>query len=87
MRVLPGFFVFFRKRVGNILITENTTLKAVCRSLLQTNREAINMSASFRKEQLERQAWLLYFNQVLLDRGLITEEEYRRMLLQIKAHA
>lgn len=43
------------------------------------------MSVSFDKARLQRQAWLLYYNQTLLDKGIITEAEHRSMLLQIKA--
>ena len=45
------------------------------------------MSVSYTKEQLQRQAWLLYFNRVLYERGLITEQEYRRMKVRIEAQS
>ena len=36
------------------------------------------------KEQLARKAWLHYFNAVLRDRGLLTQQEYRAMKLKIE---
>ena len=35
------------------------------------------------KEQAVRKAWLLYFNTVLRDRGLLTPQEYRALKLKI----
>ena len=43
------------------------------------------MSVSYTKEQIQRQAWLLYFNRVLYERGVISEQEYNRMKVQITA--
>lgn len=36
------------------------------------------------KEQAARQIWLLHFNRVLLERGIITEKEYNRMKVKIQ---
>lgn len=33
--------------------------------------------------QMNRQIWLLYFNRILLEKQLITEEHYRSMYRQI----
>ena len=35
------------------------------------------------KEILARQLWLHYFNRVLLGKGIITQEEYRKLSRQI----
>ena len=35
------------------------------------------------KQELAREVWLLYYNQVLREQEIITEEEYRRMKLLI----
>lgn len=37
------------------------------------------MSDTSTKEQAARQIWLLYFNRVLLERGVITEKEYNQL--------
>ncbi len=42
------------------------------------------MSPGWTKERLERQAWLLYYNHILLARGVIGEEEYRQMAARIR---
>ena len=36
------------------------------------------------KEQVARKIWLLYFNALLLERGLLTPKEYRAMKLKIE---
>ncbi len=36
------------------------------------------------KETVARQIWLNYFNNTLLERGVITEDEWRRMKLRIE---
>ena len=41
------------------------------------------MSLALSRNQLERQAWLLYYNRTLRDQGVISEEEYRRMKVKI----
>lgn len=38
------------------------------------------------KEQAFQQGMLIYFNQRLLKRGVITEQEYRTINLKIHAH-
>ena len=43
------------------------------------------MSVSCTKEQIQREAWLLYFNRVLYEKGVIGEQEYRRMKAKITA--
>ena len=45
------------------------------------------MSAYSPKEQASRQIWLLYFNRVLLEKGLITKQEYHRMQIKIQSEA
>ena len=35
------------------------------------------------KQELAREVWLLYYNRVLREQEIITEEEYRRMKLLI----
>lgn len=42
------------------------------------------MSASCAKEFAFQQGMLLYFNRVLLEKGIITEREYRAMKLKIQ---
>lgn len=37
------------------------------------------------KNQAARQIWLLYFNKILLERGVITEREHNRMKIKIQA--
>lgn len=41
------------------------------------------MSLALTRNQLERQAWLLYYNRTLRDQGIISESEYRQMLAKI----
>ncbi len=36
------------------------------------------------KQQAIREAWMLYFNQVLRSQGLISETDYRRMAVLIR---
>lgn len=38
------------------------------------------------KEQVARKIWLLYFNTLLLERGLLTPKEYRAMKLKIESN-
>ncbi len=45
------------------------------------------MSTSATKEQLERQAWLLYFNRALFEKGVISEQDYRQIKKAIVATA
>ena len=40
-------------------------------------------SADMRKKAAIEQAWLQYFNQVLFEQGLITEQERNRMIHRI----
>lgn len=42
------------------------------------------MTRSATKSEVQRQVWLLYFNRVLLEKGLISEKEYRQMILKIQ---
>ncbi len=42
------------------------------------------MTRSTTKSEVQRQVWLLYFNRVLLEKGLISEKEYRQMVLKIQ---
>ncbi len=42
------------------------------------------MSASYTKEFAFQQGMLLYFNRVLLEKGVITEREYRAMRQKIQ---
>lgn len=37
------------------------------------------------REQTARQIWLLYFNRILLERGVITEKEHNRMKIKIQS--
>ncbi|MBP1736241.1 MAG: hypothetical protein H6Q60_122 [Oscillospiraceae bacterium] len=37
------------------------------------------------KKAVAEEVWLLYFNQTLFERGLITEQERNRMVQRIKA--
>jgi len=39
------------------------------------------------KEQAIRQGFLSYYNQCLLERGVISEHEYRQMKLKIQAYS
>lgn len=41
-------------------------------------------SADVRKKAAVEQAWLLYFNRVLFEQGLISEQERNRMLHRIR---
>ena len=43
------------------------------------------MAASAAREQAARQLWLLYFNRVLLEKGIITEREYGQMKVKIQS--
>lgn len=43
------------------------------------------MSTISTKEQAARQVWLLYFNQTLLERGIITEKEHNQMKVKIQS--
>lgn len=36
------------------------------------------------KGEVQRQVWLLYFNRVLWEKGVINEKEYRQMILKIQ---
>ncbi len=45
------------------------------------------MPVSMAKEQLVRQAWLLFYNKALLDRGIITREQYEAMKRKITSTA
>ena len=40
----------------------------------------ISMDKKLAKEQAVKSGILLYYNQVLLDKNLITEQEYRQMI-------
>ncbi len=42
------------------------------------------MSAMLSKEQAVREIWLLYFNRVLMERGMITEKEHNKMKARIQ---
>lgn len=44
-----------------------------------------HMSTANSKSQTARQIWLLYFNRVLLERGMITEREHNQMKIKICA--
>ena len=44
-------------------------------------------SAQVAKQQAMRELWLLHFNQVLRQQGLISEEDYRRMGILIRKEA
>ena len=35
-----------------------------------------------RKEEYARKCWLLYFNKTLADKGLISQDEYRKIKLK-----
>lgn len=43
------------------------------------------MSTTPAKEQAARQLWLLYFNRVLLEQGVITEKEHKQMKVKIQS--
>lgn len=43
------------------------------------------MAASAAKAQAARQLWLLYFNRTLLEKGIISEKEYRQMKVKIQS--
>lgn len=43
------------------------------------------MFASHSTEQVARQIWLLYYNRVLLERGLITTKEHNQMKIKIQS--
>lgn len=42
------------------------------------------MTRSINKTEVQRQIWLLYFNRVLLEKGVISEKEYRQMMVKIQ---
>lgn len=42
------------------------------------------MTRSMSKSEVQRQVWLLYFNRVLFEKGVISEKEYRQMILKIQ---
>ena len=44
------------------------------------------MTRSITKSEVQRQIWLLYFNRVLFEKGVITEKEYRQMMIKIQTH-
>lgn len=37
------------------------------------------------KQKMTRQLWLEYYNRVLREKGIISEKEYRAMLLKIQS--
>ena len=41
------------------------------------------MSLALSRNQLERQAWLHYYNRTLCEQGVISESEYRQMMTKI----
>lgn len=41
------------------------------------------MDNANKKKELARQLWLAFFNRTLRDKGLITEQEYRKMHMMI----
>ena len=41
------------------------------------------MDNANKKNELARQLWLAYFNRTLRDKGLITEQEYRKIHVMI----
>ena len=43
------------------------------------------MPEKYSKNQAARQIWLLYFNRILLERGVITEREHDQMRVKIQA--
>ncbi len=43
------------------------------------------MSATSERKQMARQIWLLYYNRVLPEKGLITEQEHNRMRIKIQS--
>ena len=43
------------------------------------------MSRSGTKDQIFREIWLNYFNRVLLEKGLISEQEYNRIKIRIQS--
>lgn len=43
------------------------------------------MAESTGKQQVAKELWLLYYNRTLLERKVITEQEYRRMNLLIRS--
>lgn len=42
------------------------------------------MEMKRRKERLSRDIWLEYFNRVLLERAVISEETHRKMKIRIR---
>lgn len=46
---------------------------------------AMLMTRSINKGEVQRQIWLLYFNRVLLEKGVISEKEYRQMMIKIQS--
>ena len=55
------------------------------RKLPQTIVE-VSVLTGFQKEQLARELWLDYFNQVLRQKGIITESDYLKMTRKIRTH-
>lgn len=49
------------------------------------NREEVDGIAQKTRKEAAETIWLLYFNQTLFEKGLITETERNRMKLRIEA--
>ena len=49
------------------------------------NREEVDGIAQKTRKEAAETIWLLYFNQALFEKGLITEPERNRMKLRIEA--
>jgi len=45
------------------------------------------MSTPVTKEQAARQIWLLYFNRILLERGIISEKQHNQMKVKIQSQS
>lgn len=43
------------------------------------------MLKSTEKEQTAKQIWLLYFNKILFEKGIITEKEHNLMKIKIQS--
>lgn len=47
--------------------------------------EERHMSTTLTRQQTARETWLLYFNRVLLEQGVISEKEHNQMKVRIQS--
>lgn len=81
------FFDMYSDRIIVLMILEGPGLmhgRAIYYS--KKIQGAMLMTRSITKNEVQRQVWLLYFNRVLFEKGVITEKEYRQMIIKIQTH-